>query len=225
MPDLSRTFVHKVAHARARSEMFREMRMGVDELAKALAADDAHSLPDPDVPDPDRMTECPKCGFRGPGEAVRRHQDRTGHDSGRPDRDDTNNYAHGDDRDSLNKAALVNVVASKPAMRHTLVAVTPDRFGADPQDFQDRFWKATKPPCTMALTDDDGRKLGWLCEWCQWPFPMQPSALRKSGDDFRSEVLPANSYYVGVIWEPEAWAEVQAGRLSPADTVAGALTP
>jgi hypothetical protein len=220
MTELPRTVVHRAAHRRARSEMFRPFRFGVDELAKALAGDDADAL-SADEPKPRHtVVSCPTCGFIATPVAVERHRRRTGH-GGRPERDDTNNYAHADDRDSLNKAALVGVIAATPEKRHTLVAVTPDQFGTDPQSFQHRVWKSRIAGHTKIT--EGGRLLGRVVEITQWPFPGSTSALQKAGDDFLTE-LPADSYYVGVVWEPKAWADVQAGRLSPAAVVAGALT-
>jgi hypothetical protein len=200
--------------------MFRPMRVGVDGLAKALAADDADALSADDPKPSHPPVSCPTCGFVGPPVAVERHMRHTGH-GGRPERDDTSNYAHGDDRDSLNKAALVGVLAATPEKRHTLVVVTPDQFGTDPQSFQHRVWKS-RIGGHFNLTED-GRLLGRVVEVTQWPFPARPSALRKAGDDFLTE-LPADSYYVGVVWEPEAWAAYRAGDLSPATVVAEALT-
>jgi hypothetical protein len=219
MPDLPNTFVHRAADGRARSEMFRGMRVGVDGLAKALAADDAEALA-PDEPTPNHPpVSCPTCGFIGPPVAVERHLTRTGH-GGRPERDDTNNYAHGDDRDPLSKAAVSGIVARTPKKRHTLVAVTPDRFGTDPQTFQHRVWDG--PACApgpTSVTDDDGRKLGRVVEVSQWPFATTP-ALAKAA----SGQIPADSYFVGVVWNEEAWSDVQSGRLNPVAVVTEALT-
>lgn len=80
---------------------------GNEPVSKSLAADDANALAE-DEPSRDREPTCPKCGriFKNPG-AIVRHQMATGHGSDRPDRDDTNNYAHGDDlRDELKKAII-----------------------------------------------------------------------------------------------------------------------
>lgn len=98
MAELPRTVVHRAARARARTEMFRPYRIDVDELAKALAGDDADAL-SADEPESADPVICPECPFIGPPVAVERHMARTGHSTERPERDDTNNYAHGDDRD------------------------------------------------------------------------------------------------------------------------------
>jgi hypothetical protein len=199
--------------------MFRPYRIGVDGLAKALAGDDADALSADEPRSTHPPVSCPTCGFVGPPGAVERHRQRTGHD-GRPERDDTSNYAHSDDRDSLNKAALVGVLAATPEKRHTLVVVTPDQFGTDPQSFQHRVWKSRI--AGHSKITEGGRLLGRVVEVTQWPFPARPSALRKAGDEFLTE-LPADSYYVGVVWESDAWAAYRAGDLSPAAVVAGAL--
>lgn len=208
------------AHGRARSEMFRPDRVGVDGLAKALAGDDADAL-SADEPTPRHPpVSCPTCGFIGPPAAVERHRTRTGHHGGRPERDDTSNYAHADDRDPLNKAADSGIIVRDPRKRHTLVAVTPDRFGTDPQTFQHRVWDG--PACApgrTSVTDDDGRELGRVVEVSQWPFATTP-ALAKAA----SGQIPANSYFVGVVWNTRAWTDIESGRLNPVAVVTEALT-
>jgi hypothetical protein len=177
-----------------------------------------------DEPTPAREPSCATCGriFSNRG-AYARHRIATGHGSD-PERTSNEQVAANPDYDAepLSKAALVGAITVTPDKRHTLVVVTPDQFGTDPQSFQHRVWKS-RVEGNKALTDDDGRLLGRVVEVAQWPFPTQPYALRKASDVSLTE-LPADSYYVGVLWEPEAWADIQAGRLSPSGTVAEAFT-
>jgi hypothetical protein len=217
--------VHRAAVTRTRQEMFRPMRLGVDDLAKALAGDDADALSADEPKSSHPPVTCPTCGFIGPPRAVERHMRRRGHSAHpEPERAPNEHVAANPDYDAepLTKAALVGVLAATPDKRHTLVVVTPDQFGTDPQSFQHRVWKS-RVEGNKALTDDDGRLLGRVVEVAQWPFPAQPSALVKDRDSFAPRTLPGESYYVGVVWEPGAWTAYRRGDLSPAAVVAEAF--
>jgi hypothetical protein len=220
---LTPEMVHRAATTRVREEAFRPMGVGVDGLAKALAGDDADALA-ADEPTPTREPACSECGrvFRNPG-AFARHRIATGHGLGSkrtPNEQVAANPDH--DAEPLSKAALVGVVATTPDKRHTLVVVTPDQFSTDPQSFQHRVWKS-RTQGHSSLTAD-GRLLGRVVEVAQWPYPTRPSALVKDRGSLASRTLPGDSYYVGVVWEPGAWAAYRRGDLSPAGVVAKAFT-
>jgi hypothetical protein len=213
MAELPREFVRRAAAGRARSELFRPMGLGfgVDGLAKALAADDANALA-VDEPEGKRPVICPQCTFIGPPLAVERHMQRTGHDL-------TRDVDADDGEAALTKAqAAQRIVATTPAKRHTLVAITPDQFGTDEDSFQKSVWARIQKERYPSLTVGD-KLVGQVCELAQWPFGADRSLAKSAAAS-----LPAFSYYVGVLWEPEAWAAYRAGRFSPVDAVVEAFT-
>lgn len=175
-----------------------------------------------DEPTPGREPSCATCGRIFPNRgAYARHRIASGHGSERERTPNEQVAANpGYDEEPLSKAARSGVIASYPKKRHTLVAVTPDRFGTDPQSFQNRVWDG--PACApgrTSVTGDDGRELGRVVEVTQWPFDASTALAKAAGGQ-----LPANSYYVGVLWKREAWADIEAGRLDPIEVVAEALT-
>jgi hypothetical protein len=218
MAELPHTLVHRVAHARAKSEMFRPYRIGVDGLAKALTADDADALA-ADEPKPTHLPIiCPECPFLGPPVAVERHMDRTGHGPERPERDDTNNYAHGGDRDSLNKADLgMALTKAAPERRYALgVLYMPNKLDAHREwstadDLHQALWDFARHGDKKLRKQHGDEVIGEVVEAFVWPFDHDADLIQADGS-LRKAELPAGTAYIGAIFTPQGWAEVKDGR-------------
>jgi Putative phage serine protease XkdF len=188
------------AHARARSEMFRPMRLGVDELAKALAADDANEAID--EANDTGLTECPRCGFTGPVEAVRRHRKRAGHEEAAPDEDADAQFA-------LTKAA--------PEKRYALgVLYMPNRLDAHSEwstadDLHDALWDFARNGDKKLRKQHGNEVIGEVVEAFVWPFAHDADLIQADGT-LRKAELPAGTAYIGAVFTPEGWAEVKSGK-------------
>jgi hypothetical protein len=192
------------AHARARSEMFRPMRLGVDELAKALAADDANEAID--EANDTGLTECPRCGFTGPVEAVRRHRKRAGHDEAAPD------------EDADVEAGFV-AKAARPEQRFTFSPLylpnTLDAHGefATADDLQEAAWDYFRKGDRKLRKQHGSQVIGEVVEMTSWPFAHE-AELTSANGTVRKQKFPAGTVYCGVVWTPEAWTDVKAGKLT-----------
>jgi hypothetical protein len=200
MTELSRRALRWAAHARARSEMFRPYRVGVDDLAKALAADDATEAID-EANDPG-LAECPHCGFVGPVEAVRRHRRRAGHEEPPPDAD-------ADVQLALTKAA--------PERRYALgVLYMPNKLDAHREwstadDLHDALWDFARHGDKKLRKQHGSEIIGEVVEAFVWPFDHDADLIQADGS-LRKAELPAGTAYIGAIFTPQGWAEVKDGR-------------
>lgn len=215
MTELDRRAVRWAAHQRARSECFRPMRVGVDELAKALTADDADAL-SADEPKPSHPPViCPTCGFIGPPVAVERHMRRRGH-GGHPEPERTPNEQVAanpgyDAEMALTKAAPEKRYTFGPLyLPNTLDA---HREFATADDLQEAAWNYFRGGNRELRKQHGSKVIGEVVEMVSWPLDHDADLIQADGS-LRKRKLPAGTVYCGVRWTPEAWADVKAGRIT-----------
>ena len=203
MAELPRTLVRRVAHNRARSEMFRPARVGIDDLAKALGGDDANEAID-DSNDPG-LVECPHCGFVGPAEAVRRHREREGHEEAAPDED-------------ADVEASFIAKATRPTQRYTLgVLYMADRLDhhgefSDADTLQKSLWDYNLNSDKKLRLQHGSKIVGSVVEAFQLPFDHEADLTSADGT-VRKQKCPSGTVYVGCVWTPEAWKSVLSGAI------------
>jgi Putative phage serine protease XkdF len=189
-------------------------------LLKEAVADDAHALSE-DEPAPSAEPACPKCGriLGSPG-AIFRHQMATGHDSGRPDRDDTNHYAHGEVEKAASDVQLgVVQKATKSEQRYTLSPLylpnTLDAHGefATADDLQEAAWDYFRNGDRKLRKQHGSKVIGEVVEMMAWPHD-HVAKLTGAGGYVRKQKLPAGTVYCGIVWSREAWSDVKAGRIT-----------
>lgn len=146
------------------------------------------------------VASCPRCGFVGPTEAVRRHRERAGHELDEP-QDETK----GDDLE----VTLVRK-AAKPEQRYTFGVVRVPNDEAQADEFQDALWRFDY---RTPLRKESGEVVGRIVEMAQWPYTRE-SDLMKSDGAVRRVAIPARAIYAGVVWTEDAWPDVKAGRIS-----------
>lgn len=188
------------------------MRVGVDELAKALTADDADALA-ADKQAPAREPACPTCGriFKNPG-AYARHRLATGHDMPTP-RPENAEVAGRTDAESGYVAK-----ASKPTQRYTFsplyLPATRDAHSefADADSLQKAAWDYFRNGDRKLRKQHGSEVVGEIVEMVSWPDAHEANLTQADGT-VRKQKFPPGTVYVGTVWTPEAWPDVLSGKL------------
>lgn len=210
MPDL--TLMRRAAAGRAHSEMFRPLRVGVDELAKALTPDDSYEIPDGDR-GVKREPACPECGriFKSPA-GYARHRIATGHGVPKP-RVENAEVAGRTDAESGYVAK-----ASKPDQRYTFsilyLASTADAHSefADADALQKAAWDYFRSGDRKLRRQHGSEVVGEIVEMVSWP-SAHVASLTQADGTVHKQKCPAGSVYIGSVWTPEAWPSVLDGSL------------
>ena len=110
------------------------------------------------------------------------------------------------------------VVEKADAKRYTLGPVyvpgVLDAHGefTDDDTLQEALWGWMKKDDRSIYLQHSETKAGEFVELLTWPFPIT-AAMSLPGEDDRAFDFPANTPFMGVIWEPWAWDLVQNGEL------------
>ena len=110
------------------------------------------------------------------------------------------------------------VVEKADAKRYTLGPVyvpgVLDAHGefTDDDTLQEALWGWMKKDDRSIYLQHSETKAGEFVELLTWPFPIT-AAMSLPGEEDRSFDFPANTPFMGVIWEPWAWDLVQNGDL------------
>jgi hypothetical protein len=116
----------------------------------------------------------------------------------------------------VSKAGMV--VEKADAKRYTLGPVyvpgVLDAHGefTDDDTLQEALWGWMKKDDRSIYLQHSETKAGEFVELLTWPFPIT-AAMSLPGEEDRSFDFPANTPFMGVIWEPWAWDLVQNGDL------------
>lgn len=127
---------------------------------------------------------------------------------------------------TVDPGAAVSVPLAKvrPSKRFSFSPVyIPNHYDAhdewtDPDQLQEAIWGLVKSTDnitdarTLTLQHITGFNIGEWVELACWPYPHE-ATLTVPGEGVRKVTLPANTPWMGVLWTPSAWREVEAGRL------------
>jgi hypothetical protein len=175
-------------------------------MEKALAADDAYSVPDGDN-GVKRDPACPVCGLITIPGAMTRHKVATGHGAPAP-RTENASVASGFLAKSAN--AEQRYTLSPLYLPNTIDAHGEFATADDLQESAHDYFRSGN----RQLRKQHGREvIGEIVEMLAWPYDHEASLSQANGT-VRKQKLPAGTVYVGVKWSPSAWQDVKSGAIS-----------
>ena len=131
-------------------------------------------------------------------------------------------YLLGDVDDKLelvhNAMGGILPLAKQAEHRYTLGPVyVPDREDAhgeftDPDTLQKALWDWVRKDDRRIFIQHSEKVAGEMVEALTWPFPIEAD-MEVPNQGVTKQVFPADTPFLGVVWEPWAWELVKAGEL------------
>ena len=109
-------------------------------------------------------------------------------------------------------------LAKQAEHRYTLGPVyVPDRADAhqeftDADTLQKALWDWVRKGDRRIFIQHSDKVAGEMVEALTWPFPIEAD-MEVPNQGITKQVFPANTPFLGVVWEPWAWDLVKAGEL------------
>jgi len=109
-------------------------------------------------------------------------------------------------------------LAKQAEYRYTLGPVyVPDREDAhgeftDPDTLQKALWDWVRKDDRRIFIQHSEKVAGEMVEALTWPFPIEAD-MEVPNQGITKQVFPADTPFLGVVWEPWAWELVKAGEL------------
>ena len=109
-------------------------------------------------------------------------------------------------------------LAKQAEYRYTLGPVyVPDMEDAhgefvDPDTLQKALWDWVRKDDRRIFIQHSEKVAGEMVEALTWPFPIEAD-MEVPNQGITKQVFPADTPFLGVVWEPWAWELVKAGEL------------